>query len=247
MKTVKEVSRITGVSVRTLHHYDAIGLLKPTAVTEAGYRLYDDAALERMQSILLFRELQFPLKDIKRILDAPDFDPMTALAQQVHLLEMQREHLEQLISHAREIQQTGVFSMDFSKFDTSEIEKYTAEAKQKWGKTPAWQEFEKKNVTPRQAQESADDLMDIFARFGAIRGTSPASEGAQALVAKLQTFITNHYYTCTKEILQSLGQMYIAGDSMTENIDAAGGAGRRSSPTRQSKNSANKRLSVCGQ
>lgn len=162
MKTVKEVSRITGVSVRTLHHYDAIGLLKPTAVTEAGYRLYDDAALERMQSILLFRELQFPLKDIKRILDAPDFDPMAALAQQVHLLEMQREHLEQLISHAREIQQTGVFSMDFSKFDTSEIEKYTAEAKQKWGKTPAWQEFEKKNVTPRQAQESADDLMDIL-------------------------------------------------------------------------------------
>ena len=122
MKTVKEVSRITGVSVRTLHHYDAIGLLKPTAVTEAGYRLYDDAALKRMQSILFFRELQFPLKDIKRILDAPDFDPMTALSQQVHLLEMQREHLEQLISHAREIQRTGVFSMDFSKFDTSEIE-----------------------------------------------------------------------------------------------------------------------------
>ena len=92
-------------------------------------------------------------------------------------------------------------------------------------KTPAWQEFEKKNVTPRQAQESADNLMDIFARFGAIRDTSPASKGAQALVAELQGFITNHYYTCTKEILQGLGQMYIAGDSMTENIDAAGGAG----------------------
>ena len=153
MKTVKEVSRITGVSVRTLHHYDAIGLLKPTAVTKAGYRLYDDAALKRMQSILFFRELQFPLKDIKRILDAPDFDPMTALSQQVHLLEMQREHLEQLISHAREIQRTGVFSMDFSKFDTSEIEKYAVEAKQKWGKTQAWQEFEAKNLPPRQAQE----------------------------------------------------------------------------------------------
>ena len=68
MKTVKEVSRITGVSVRTLHHYDAIGLLKPTAVTEAGYRLYDDAALERMQSILFFRELQFPLKEQKAAL-----------------------------------------------------------------------------------------------------------------------------------------------------------------------------------
>ena len=74
MKTVHEVSRISGVSVRTLHHYDAIGLLKPTAVTEAGYRLYDDAALARLQDILLFRELEFPLKEIKAILDHPEFD-----------------------------------------------------------------------------------------------------------------------------------------------------------------------------
>lgn len=71
MKTVKEVSQLTGVSVRALHHYDAIGLLKPTRVTEAGYRLYDDTALARLQSILLFRQLQFPLKDIKSILDSP--------------------------------------------------------------------------------------------------------------------------------------------------------------------------------
>lgn len=74
MKTVHEVSRISGVSVRTLHHYDAIGLLKPTAVTEAGYRLYDDAALARLQNILLYRELEFPLKEIKAILDHPEFD-----------------------------------------------------------------------------------------------------------------------------------------------------------------------------
>ena len=69
MKTVKQVSRLTGVSVRTLHHYDAIGLLEPSRVTEAGYQLYDDAALQRLQTILLFRELKFPLKDIQRILD----------------------------------------------------------------------------------------------------------------------------------------------------------------------------------
>ena len=74
MKTVHEVSRISGVSVRTLHHYDAIGLLKPTAVTEAGYRLYDDAALSKLQNILLYRELEFPLKEIKAILDHPEFD-----------------------------------------------------------------------------------------------------------------------------------------------------------------------------
>ena len=115
--------------------------------------------------------------------------------------------------------------MDFSKFDTSEIERYTEEAKQKWGSTNAWQEFEQKQVSPRQAQEQADGIMGIFAQLGSLRDTDPASGAAQALVAKLQAFITDHYYTCTKEILRSLGQMYIAGDSMTENIDKAGGPG----------------------
>ena len=85
MKTVREVSKLTGVSVRTLHHYDAIGLLKPSRVTEAGYRLYDDTALARLQSILLFRELQFSLKEIRAILDAPSFDPADALTQQIAL------------------------------------------------------------------------------------------------------------------------------------------------------------------
>ena len=88
MRTVHEVSRLTGVSVRTLHHYDAIGLLKPAHVTQAGYRLYDDAALRRLQSILLFRELQFPLKQIKAILDSPGFDRKEALRQQLEMLQL---------------------------------------------------------------------------------------------------------------------------------------------------------------
>ncbi len=100
MRTVKEVSKITGVSVRTLHHYDAIGLLKPTKVTEAGYRLYDDTALSRLQNILLFRELQFPLKEIKAILDSPDFDPSEAISQQIGLLELQYKHIGELIALA---------------------------------------------------------------------------------------------------------------------------------------------------
>ena len=134
MRTVKEVSKLTGVSVRTLHHYDAIGLLKPTEVTKAGYRLYDDTALGRLQNILLFRELRFPLKEIKAILDSPDFDPSEALAQQIRLLELQYKHLGELISFAREIQEKGVRKMDFHVFDKSEIEEYKAEAKEKWGK-----------------------------------------------------------------------------------------------------------------
>lgn len=227
MKTVKEVSKLTGVSVRTLHHYDAIDLLKPTLVTQAGYRLYDDIALRRLQNILLFRELQFSLKEIKDILDSPGFDGMKALKQQIKLLELQRKHLDDLISHARQIQETGVMNMDFSAFDTTEMDKYAAEAKAKWGKTQPYQEFQQKTAgqTKEQLHSTGDALMDIFAEFGAIRHLSPASADAQALVAKLQGFITEHYYTCTKQILQSLGQMYIAGDSMTENIDKAGGEG----------------------
>ena len=227
MKTVKEVSKLTGVSVRTLHHYDAIGLLKPAQVTQAGYRLYDDTALERLQTILLLRTLQFPLKEIREILDRPGFDPADALAQQIELLELQRKHLDGLIAHARQIQTTGVMHMDFSAFDTTELDHYAAEAKAKWGKTDAYREYEAKTAgqTPSQMQDAGDGLMDIFTKLGAIRHLSPASPEAQALVAKLQSFITEHYYTCTKQILRGLGQMYIAGDSMTENIDKAGGPG----------------------
>lgn len=227
MKTVKEVSQLSGVSVRTLHHYDAIGLLKPTRVTEAGYRLYDDAALGRLHNILLLRQLQFPLKEIKEILDAPGFDPMQALTHQIHLLELQRNHLDNLISHARQIQKTGVISMDFSAFDTAEMDRYAAQAKAKWGKTQAYKEFEQKTAgqTPAQMQSTSDALMDIFVEIGTIRHLSPASEEAQALIAKLQSFITANYYNCTKQILHGLGQMYIAGDAMTENIDRAGGIG----------------------
>ena len=103
MKTVNEISKITGVSVRTLHHYDSIGLLKPTKVTEAGYRLYDDTALKRLQQILLFRELEFPLKDIRDILESPRFDRAKALEQQIALLELKKEHIENLLDLARGI------------------------------------------------------------------------------------------------------------------------------------------------
>lgn len=117
--------------------------------------------------------------------------------------------------------------MDFSPFDRSEMEQYAAQAKQKWGKTDAYREFEQKTAgqTPAQMESTGQQLMEIFAEFGAIRHLSPASGEAQALVARLQDFITGHYYTCTKPILRSLGQMYIAGDSMTENIERAGGEG----------------------
>ena len=227
MKTVKEVSSLTGVSVRTLHHYDAIGLLKPTEVTDAGYRLYDDDALARLQTILLFRELQFPLKEIKGMLDAEFFDPLAALSDQIRLLELRREHLDRLISHARQIQKTGVMHMDFNAYDTKKLDAYAAEAKKRWGHTDAWKESQEKakGKTREDRTAEADGLMDIFRRLGAYRTGDPAAPGAQALIAELQEYITGHYYRCTNQILLGLGQLYAAGDEMNENIDRAGGSG----------------------
>ena len=227
MKTVQQVSNLTGVSVRTLHHYDQIGLLKPTKITEAGYRLYDDDALRKLQSILFFRELEFPLKQIGEFLNNPAFDTQKALSDQIRLLELRMEQLEKLISHARQIQKTGVIPMDFSAFDKSKQETYAAEAKKRWGKTDAYKEFEAKTAGQTQEQQNAagDGLMAIFARMGAVRTTDPGSPEAQALVKELQDYITAHYYTCTKQILRGLGMMYVAGDEMTANIDKAGGEG----------------------
>ena len=225
MKTVKEVSRLTGVSVRTLHHYDAIGLLKPAKVTDAGYRLYDDTALGRLQTILLFRELQFPLREIKEMLDAADFDPIAALDDQIRLLELQREHLDQLIGHARQIQKTGVMTMNFNAYDKKKLDAYAREAKARWGHTDAWKESQARNKSDAQQLSDADALMDIFRRLGAYRSGDPAAPEAQALIAELRQFICDHYYNCTPQILLGLGQMYAAGDEMNENIDRAGGAG----------------------
>ena len=117
--------------------------------------------------------------------------------------------------------------MNVTPFDTAKMDQYAAEAKAAWGGTQAYREFEEKTAgkTPQALSADGDALMDIFAELGALRHLSPGSSEAQALVAKLQNFITEHYYTCTKQILQGLGQMYIAGDAMTENIDRAGDVG----------------------
>ena len=223
MKTVHEVSQISGVSVRTLHHYDAIGLLRPTAVTEAGYRLYDDTALARLQSILLFRELAFPLKEIKRIMDDPQFDQATALEQQIRLLELQQERLGRLIDLARKTMKTGVTHMDFTAFDNSKLEQYAAEVKERWGNTAAYQESAQRPAA--EQKDAAAGLMAQFARMGRLRTGDPAGQEAQDAVRELQEFITKHFYTCTPEILAGLGQMYTADDRFRVSIDAAGGEG----------------------
>ena len=227
MKTVNEIAKQTNISVRTLHHYDAIGLLKPTAVTEAGYRLYDEDALMRLHLIIVYRELGFSLNQISAILDAPDFDRNRALEEQIALLEQKREHLQNRITFARGLKLTGVKNMDYKNFDHKKIDDYSAQAKALWGKTDAYKEFEQKSASRSKDTEKAigNDLMDLFVQLGTLRNQAPGSEAVQNWVAQLQAFITDHYYNCTKPILQGLGEMYAGGGSMTENIDNAGGQG----------------------
>ena len=227
MKTVNEVSKLAGVSIRTLQYYDKIGLLRPTEYTEAGYRLYDDTALERLHRILLFRELEFPLKDIKEIVSRSDFDKKKALDQQIKLLELKKEHIDNLLNMCRDLKKRGVKNLSFTAFDSSKIEEYSRMAKEQWGKTPAYKEFEEKskNRTKEDEKNLMGELMKIFEEFGSIKEKEPSSKEAQALAKKLQDFITENMYTCTKEILSGLGKWYVSGDEVTDNIENAGGAG----------------------
>ena len=225
--TVNEVSKLTGVSIRTLQYYDKIGLLQPAAYTESGYRLYDDAAMEKLQQILLYKELEFPLKEIKRIMDSSDFDRNRALEQQITLLTMKKDHLENLILFARGIHGIGVKNMDFSVFDTKKMDEYAKQAKKNWGQTAEYKEFEEKQkgYTDEDNKQMTEEFMGLFAKLGQLKDLEPSSEDVQVKVKELQQFITEHFYTCSNEILSSLGKMYAGGGSMTENIDAAGGEG----------------------
>lgn len=153
MMTVNEVSRLTGVSIRTLQYYDKMGLLKPTEHTAAGYRLYDNRALEKLQQILLFRELEFSLKDIKQIMDAPGFDRQKALEQQIEVLILKKQRLENLIALACGIKKNGEKYMDFSAFDTSKIQEYKKEAKAAWEK-----QRNIRNMSRKQRTETQGDI-----------------------------------------------------------------------------------------
>lgn len=227
MKTVKEVSQLTGVSVRTLHHYDAIGLLKPTKVTEAGYRLYDEQALERLYLILVFRELGLSLKEVGSILAAPDFDRNRVLEQQIDLMQKKINRLQDRISLAQGILTVGVKYMDFNGFDPKKMDEYSTQAKALYGKTEAYREFEQKarSRTKEQEKELGGQVMDFFARLGQMRPCTPDSVEALAWAKELQEFFTAHYYTCTPQILKGLAESYAGGGSLTENIDRAGGDG----------------------
>lgn len=227
MMTVHEVSRLAGVSIRTLQYYDRIGLLHPAGYTDAGYRLYDDTDLERLRHILLFRELEFPLKDIKAIINSPDFDRSKALEQQIEMLKLKKEHIENLMNFALGIKMLGVKKMDFKAFDRSKLDEYSRRAKELYGNMPEYKEMQEKtkNRTQEDDRILADRFMLFFKEAGEIKDTDPASPEAQDIVKRIQEYITENLYTCSNKILSGLGKMYSGDGEFTKNIDEYGGEG----------------------
>lgn len=227
MRTVHEVSGLAGVSIRTLQYYDKIGLLRPAGYTDAGYRLYDDTDLERLRHILLFRELEFPLKDIKAIINSPDFDRSKALEQQIELLKLKKEHIENLMNFAIGIKMLGVKQMDFKAFDRSKLDEYSRRAKELYGNMPEYKEMQEKtkNRTEEDDRILADRFMLFFKEAGEIKDTDPASPEAQDIVKRIQEYITENLYTCSNKILSGLGKMYSGEGEFTKNIDEYGGEG----------------------
>jgi len=227
MLKINEAANLTGVTVRTLHYYDEIGLLKPSEITDAGYRLYDDAALAVLQQILFFRELDFPLGEIREIISSPAFDRTKALENHRELLSKKRERLDNLINLVDNIIR-GEDSMSFKEFDLTEIEKtkkeFADEVRERWGNTASYIESERKakDYGAVQWQQIFDEGGRILKAFAVNTDKAPESEEVQKLVGQWQAFITEKYYKCTNEILACLGQMYVGDERFTKNIDQYG-------------------------
>ena len=225
---IKEFADFTGVSVRTLHYYDEIELLKPAIVDEqTGYRYYDEKSFERMQEILFYRELDFSLKSISIILSSPNYNKEKAMEEQKKLLLLKKQRLERIIE-ALDAYQKGENVM--KAFDNTEFEmvrnQYEEEAKEKWGNTVAYAEYAEKAKGYSKAKQNdlLAGMQDILKEFSLCmhNGGTPESEQAQMLVKKLQEYITKNYYTCTNEILAGLGKMYVADERFKKNIDKQG-------------------------
>lgn len=226
MKTVKEVSRMTGLSIRALHHYDAIGLLPPSSTTAAGYRMYDDAALERLQLIMLLRELGWPLEQIRKMLDSPNLDRDRLLRQQMDLLERRREHLDALVELTRKLQAGGRSDLDFSAFDQSGVQAATG---REGGLGEDGGDDASKTVRTCGEQGGCTAGVDAaflarFAALGRLKSLPPDDAAVQRQVGLLRDYISANYYTCTPDVFANLGELYASG-AFDDSIDTAGGAG----------------------
>ena len=228
MMKVKEVADLVGISVRTLHHYDEIGLLSPDAITESGYRLYSNDNLFTLQQILFFKELDFPLKKIKEIISSPSFNQEEALFMHRKLLLEKRSRLDTMI---RTIDKTisytkGEIQMSnqekFEGFDFSQ-NPYEQEARERWGDEAVDQSKAKLGKMSKDEQVAMGERMnEIYRNLATLRHESPASPESQAAIKEWYDFL-NKMGNYSLEAFKGLGQMYVDDERFTKNIDQFGG------------------------
>jgi len=223
---VKEVADLVGISVRTLHHYDEISLLVPEETTLSGYRMYSEENLEMLQQILFFRELGFPLKQIRKILESPEFDRLEALVLQRGMLEDKRKKLDQMIETIdqtimyRKGEATMTNEEKFKGFDFSN-NPYEQEARERWGNDSV-DKLNKKLKSSEQKEALANKCNDLYKRLADIRKSSPSSAEAQQLIGEWYRLLNNNFGNYSLDAFKGLGQMYVTDERFTENIDQHG-------------------------
>jgi len=228
--TVSQVARMSGVSVRALHHYDEIGLLRPSGRSEAGYRLYAQADLERLQQVLFYRVLEFPLDEIARIMKDPDFDVGAALRVQRQLLAEKAVQVRGLIAAvdaAIARLEKGEMNMTseemFEVFEGFDPKEHEAEAEQRWGKTKEWEQSKR-----RTARYTKQDWVKIKSEGGVAfqrladlmaAGKPPTAPEAMDAAELHRQYISRWFYDCSLAVHQGLGEMYVADERFTASVD----------------------------
>ncbi|QKS73000.1 MerR family transcriptional regulator [Paenalkalicoccus suaedae] len=226
---VKELANLTGISVRTLHHYDHIGLLVPSTTTDAGYRLYADADIAKLQQILFFRALDFPLKEIKRILASPDYSTLEALDVQRSMLMERRAQLNEMIETIDKTirSKKGEFAMSNEerfKGMAFKDDTYEQEARERWGDAPIEESKRRvESLSDAEQQALGEEWERIYRKLAEVMQTeSPESARSQEAIAEWFHYLNANFGTYSKAAFAGLGEMYVADERFTKNIDAYG-------------------------
>ncbi|CAM4173682.1 MerR family transcriptional regulator [Bacillus manliponensis] len=228
MLKVKEVANLVGISVRTLHHYDEIGLLVPEKTTDSGYRMYSEENLEVLQQILFFKELGLPLQKIKEIIYSPTFDKKEALMLHKNMLLEKRERLDKMIAmldktikHVKgEIEMT--MEEKFEGFDFSK-NPYEQEARERWGDEAVDASNHKIKRMSKEEQKGMSEEFDrIYRNLASLRDESPQSEEAQIAIKEWYDMLNENFGNYSLEVFKGLGKMYVDDPRFTKNIDKYG-------------------------
>jgi DNA-binding transcriptional MerR regulator len=225
MYTVHQLAELAGISVRTLHYYDEIGLLKPGSVQKNGYREYGESELLRLQQILFFRELDLPLEDISKIINAPDFMIVDALRDHKKLIKLKQKHLEALLNTIdktiKRMNKQNIKDEElYDAFKDNDVKQYQDEVKQRWGNTEAYKQSMAKvsKMTKKEMDELKAKQVEQTKKLAAAMDKPVGSKEVQDLIAEHYKGI-QFFYDCPIEMYRNMGKMYIADPRFTKYYD----------------------------